>query len=206
MALKNENERETTSRVAETVGIPLGQMYRAGAATIDASKLIPPDVITHQTREIVYDPYARRVCPVYAKPFENMRKHNMFAMSALNSNDLIWLPNPDQDSAENLVATLVNSGRNTLAVITAQKIGRDQEKTTMAWSYLSKTDWETMLRFWDNNFFFMFYYYSRVQGTRISRKFYISDRKDKPYDIDDYGIPTAYKDCTANVIDTGEGN
>ena len=127
-------------------------------------------------------------------------------MQSLSGGPIIWLPNPDKDSANNLIATLVNSGRNADAVVTAQKIGRDQEKTSMKWNYLEKDVWEQLLRFWDENFFFNFTYYSRVTGTRITRKFYIGDRQDKPFNVDAQGIPTAYVDCSANVIDTGEGD
>lgn len=133
------------------------------------------------------------------------RQSNMFSMRALTGGATINIPNPDKDSAENLIATLVNSGRNASAVVTAQKIGRDQEKTSMNWNYLPKEDWEKMLRFWDQNFFFNFTYYSRVDGRKITRKFYIGDRSDKPFAIDANGIPTAYVDCSANVVDTGEG-
>lgn len=134
-----------------------------------------------------------------------MRPSTMFTMQALSGGDIIHIPNPDQSSAKNLIATLVNSGRNANAVVVAQKIGRDQEKTEMSWNYLEKEEWEKMLRFWDKNFFFNFTYYSRVTGERITRKFYIGDRSDRPKSIDLNGIPTAYLDCTANVIDTGEG-
>lgn len=137
--------------------------------------------------------------------FEGVREHNMFSMQALEGGPIIYLPNPDQDSAENQIETAVNAARNTLAVVTAQKIGRDQEKTVMTWNYLSKAEWEEMIRFWDNNFFFNFTYYSRISGGKITRKFYIGDRYDKPYAIDEAGNPTAYKECRANVIDTGEG-
>lgn len=137
--------------------------------------------------------------------FSGIRDHNMFAMQALEGGSQIWLPNPDQTSGENQIITLVNSGRNTLGVVTAQKIGRDQEKTLMEWNFLSKDEWEEMLQFWDNNFFFNFTYYSRLGGGKITRKFYIGDRSDRPYAIDDSGNPTAYQDCKANVIDTGEG-
>lgn len=131
----------------------------------------------------------------------------MFTMTSLtDSSRTIVLPNPNKDSAKNLIATLVNSARNASAVVTAQKIGRDQEKTEMAWDYLPKDTWEEMLRFWDENFFFTFTYYSRVKGRRIERKFYISDRSDRPFDIDSNGIPTAYTECVANVVDTGEGS
>lgn len=130
----------------------------------------------------------------------------MFTMQALGGGSVINIPNPDMDSAKNLIATLVNSGRNANAVVVAQKIGRDQEKTEMAWNYLEKEEWEKMLRFWDQNFFFNFTYYSRVDGKRITRKFYIGDRSDRPMNIDEGGLPTAYLDCVANVIDTGEGS
>lgn len=134
------------------------------------------------------------------------RPRTMFAMQALNGGQTIWLPNPDNPSAENLISTLVNSGRNANAIVTAQKIGRDQEKTTMTWSFLNKEEWEELLRFWDKNFFFNFTYYSRVKGQRITRKCYIGDRTDKPFDIDFDGTPIAYRDCSANVVDTGEGS
>lgn len=132
-----------------------------------------------------------------------MRPNTMFTMQSLNGGEIIEIPNPDQDSAKNIIETLVNSGRNADAVVAAQKIGRDQEKTEMSWNYLPKEDWEKMLRFWDTNFFFNFTYYSRVAGTKITRKFYIGDRSDTPYNVDASGIPTAYVDCTANVVDTG---
>ena len=132
-----------------------------------------------------------------------MRPSTMFTMQSLNGGEIIEIPNPDQNSAKNIIETLVNSGRNADAVVVAQKIGRDQEKTELSWNYLPKEDWEKMLRFWDTNFFFNFTYYSRVAGTKITRKFYIGDRSDTPYNVDASGIPTAYVDCTANVVDTG---
>ena len=135
-----------------------------------------------------------------------MRPSTMFTMQSLNGGEIIEIPNPDQNSAKNIIETLVNSGRNADAVVVAQKIGRDQEKTEMSWNYLPKEDWEKMLRFWDTNFFFNFTYYSPVAGTKITRKFYVGDRTYQPYDIDANGNPIAYKECKLNVIDTGEGS
>ena len=133
-----------------------------------------------------------------------MRPSNMFSIAPLTGGDPIWIPNPDRDSAKNTIATMVNSGRNADAVVVAQKIGRDQEKTELAWNYLEKEEWEKLLRFWHDNFFFRFTYYSRVEGRKITRAFYISDRVDQPFDIDQDGEPTAYKNCTANIVDVGE--
>ena len=63
-----------------------------------------------------------------------MRPSTMFTMQSLNGGEIIEIPNPDQDSAKNIIETLVNSGRNADAVVVAQKIGRDQEKTEMSWN------------------------------------------------------------------------
>ena len=134
------------------------------------------------------------------------RPSNMYSMSALSGGSVIWLPNPDNTSGKGTIATLVNSGRNANAVVTAQKIGRDQDKTEMKWNYLDKATWEKLVAFWDVNFFFNFSYYSPVSGKKITRKCYIGDRTWRPFDIDSSGNPTAYQDCAANVIDTGEGS
>ena len=132
------------------------------------------------------------------------RPATMFSMQSLNGGEVIYIPNPDTDSAEGLISTLVNSGRSAEGVVTAQKIGRDNNKTSMKWNYLEKDEWERMVRFWDKNFFFNFTYYSDVTGTKITRKFYVGDRSRKPFNVDNNGFPTAYKDCSANVVDCGE--
>ena len=132
--------------------------------------------------------------------------HNMFAVQALSGGATIWLPNPETTSGKGTIATMVNSGRNASAVVTAQKIGRDQDKSELTWKWLSKAEWESLLQFWDTNFFFNFTYYSPVAGVKITRKCYISDRKFQPFEIDNNGNPTSYKNCSANIIDTGEGS
>ena len=132
------------------------------------------------------------------------RPTTMFYMQSLEGNEIVYIPNPDTDSAEGLISTLVNSGRSAQGVVTAQKIGRDNNKTSMKWNYLEKEEWECMVRFWDKNFFFNFTYYSDVAGTKITRKFYVGDRTRKPFAVDANGLPTAYKDCSANVVDCGE--
>lgn len=132
--------------------------------------------------------------------------HTMYSVQALSGGTAIALPNPDYESGKGTIATMVNSGRNASAVVTAQKIGRDQDKTELAWDYMNKSEWETLMSFFDTNFFFNFTYYSPVSKSKITRKFYVGDRTYKPYDIDSSGNPIAYKDCSLNVIDTGEGS
>ena len=130
----------------------------------------------------------------------------MFAVSSLGGEATIRLPNPKTDSGRTTVATMVNAGRNASAVVVAQKIGRDQDKVELAWPYLNKQDWEELLRFFDQNFYFYFTYYNPVAGQKIVRKCYIGDRAFQPFAIDDTGEPVAYVNCTANIIDTGEAD
>ena len=132
------------------------------------------------------------------------RPSTMFSMRSYSGNTVINLPNPDTDSGKNLISTLVNSARSaSTGEVVAQKICRDQEKTELSWNYLSKETWEKMLAFWDENFYFYFTYYSRVEQKKITRVFYIGDRSDQPFNVNERGIPTAYQNCVANVIDTG---
>lgn len=132
--------------------------------------------------------------------------HTMFSVQALSGGEPLWLPNPETSSGKGTIATMVNSGRNANAVVTAQKIGRDQGKTELFWKYMDKEEWERILQFFDQNFFFNFTYYSPVDQTRITRKYYVGDRTYKPFDIDETGNPTAYAEVSLNVIDTGEGS
>lgn len=131
-------------------------------------------------------------------------QHNMYAVAS--GTTTIWLPNPEITSGEGIIATMVNSGRNANAVVTAQKIGRDQDKTTMEWNYMNKAEWEELVGFLDTNFYFDFTYYSPVARQKITRKCYVSDRKWKPWDIDSNGNPIAYKNCSLSIVDTGEGS
>ena len=47
------------------------------------------------------------------------RPSTMFSMQSLNGGTVINIPNPDKASGSNLIATLVNSGRNANAVVVA---------------------------------------------------------------------------------------
>lgn len=132
--------------------------------------------------------------------------HNMFSVRPVAGGGVIKLPNPNADSGEGLVATLVNSARNASGIVTAQKIGRDQDKFTLKWTYLEKDEWEELLEFFDTNFFFYLTYYSPVKKQQISRVFYVSDRTYRPFNVDAKGIPVAYRDCSLSVVDTGEGD
>nr|DAF76547.1 MAG TPA: hypothetical protein [Caudoviricetes sp.] len=139
------------------------------------------------------------------------RPVGMFQIAPVKSSNFRDMPNPDQDSFQGLVATLVNSARNAKGVVTAQKICRDQDKFTLKFSALSRAEWESLLSFWNSNFTFKLRYYSPELGKAITRVFYISDRTYNYLGFErdskgkyNYNKPTGYTDCSASIVDTGE--
>lgn len=140
----------------------------------------------------------------------NKRPTGMFRIQTLSGESVMQMPNPDADSFEGLVATLVNSARNASGILTAQKLGRDQDKFTLKWSFLTRSEWENLLKFWNDNFTFRLTYYSPVYQRSLSRIFYISDRTYNYYGFEksssgvyDYNKPTGYLNCSASIVDTG---
>lgn len=132
----------------------------------------------------------------------------MYTLASLNGATTLQLPNPQQggNSGGQKHATFVNQGRNTQAEVVAQKIGRDQVKLEMSWSWLPREEWEKILQFFDTNFFFNVTYYDSVAARKITRKFYVGDRDATPLNVDAEGVPTfGYVECKANLIDTGGG-
>lgn len=141
------------------------------------------------------------------------RPVGMFQIASLKGDTWYNIPNPDKDNFSGLVATLVNSARNVKGEVTAQKICRDQDKFTMTWSALSRSEWETLLSFWNTNFVFRLKYYSPVRGTSITRRFYVSDREYNYMDFEksssgkyNYNAPTGYADCKVSMVDCGRGS
>ena len=144
--------------------------------------------------------YKRGVSGVYS----GHRARNMYYLTSKSGNKTIHLPNPEKpDGLKGTIATMVNSARNTKAEVTAQKIGEDQIKYELSWSFLSVDEWEEMLRFWDSNFIFRLHFYNSVKGRMDSKLCYISDRVFQYHDITDKGEPTAYIECSASMVDTG---
>lgn len=116
-------------------------------------------------------------------------------------NDIAF-PYPDYDSGLQTVATLVDSARTADGVMRGTKIGRDQSKVELKWSYLTPTQWSNMLKQF-NNFTFRCRYIDMVTNDWIERTFYVGDRKASPKFVDSSGRPKFYTECTANVIDVG---
>lgn len=103
-----------------------------------------------------------------------------------------------------LVTSVVNSGRNAKGVVVGQKISRDQYKIdNLEWSYLTASQWETILSLM-TDFFFDVTFYDPVTQSQKTLKMYCGDRSAEPYWVNtETGEPTAYINCKVNLIDTG---
>lgn len=100
------------------------------------------------------------------------------------------------------ISTLVNSGRNANAKIVGQKIGRDQSKIELKWSYLDAGTWSQILTLFDNNWINEVTYYDMQKNQKITRKMYVGDRKARPFKMTN-GNPSGWLECSINLIDTG---
>lgn len=113
-------------------------------------------------------------------------------------------PYPSKDSGLQTVVTLVNSARTADGVLRGEKIGRDQSKVELTWAILTPDQWSQMLQIFDQNFTFTIRYMDMVSNNWKTRTFYVGDRKAQPYMVDPTtNRPMFYKNCVANVIDTG---
>lgn len=100
----------------------------------------------------------------------------------------------------------MDSARNSNGVLIGQKIGRDQQKIeSVEWVGLTATEWSNILKILDANFICNVTYPDMVTNTWITRRMYCGDRTAEPLFIDKTtGLPTKYKSCKVNFIDTGE--
>lgn len=118
-------------------------------------------------------------------------------------NDLVC-PYPDQGLGFQ-VSTLVNSARNSNAVVVGQRVGRDQQKIDgLVWFHLTAQQWSEILKELAS-FFVTVTYPDMVVNAWTSRKMYPGDRTAIPLHIDpSTGLPSDYKNCKVNLIDCGE--
>lgn len=99
---------------------------------------------------------------------------------------------------------LVDSQRNALGQVVAQKINRRLDKfSALQWKHLTASQWRTIqreinkfegtLRYWDN-----------VSGSFVSRKVYWGDESSEIWKIDpSSGAVLEYINCSCNIIDMG---
>lgn len=113
------------------------------------------------------------------------------------------LPYPKRGVAP-IVTTVVNAGRNANGVVIGQRIGRDQYKiNNLEWSWLTAEEWGRILTL-VSDFYFYVTFPDPVTGQEKTVKMYCGDRTAEPYWVDSNGMPTHYRNCKVNLIDTGE--
>ena len=122
------------------------------------------------------------------------------AYLALNGYEL---PSPKR-GVEPLVTTIVDAGRDANGVVVGQRIGRDQYKlNNLEWSWLDAATWSRILSIL-SNFFVYVTFPDPVTNKMVTIRMYPGDRSAEPYYLDDSGMPTHYRNCKFNLIDTGE--
>ena len=104
-----------------------------------------------------------------------------------------------------MVATLVDSARNTAGTVVGQKIGRDQYKIdSLFWPHLKADQWARILQAF-SNFYVDVQFPDMVHNDWIKLRMYPGDRTAEPWLIDEQtGLPSDYINCKVNLIDVGE--
>lgn len=103
------------------------------------------------------------------------------------------------------ITTTVDSGRNEQNVVVGQRIGRDQYKIdSCVWQFMTAEIWGKLLQEFEKNFFVTVEFPDMVHNTWQTKVMYPGDRSAEPYSIDEQtGLPTVYRNCKCNLIDTG---
>ena len=111
------------------------------------------------------------------------------------------IPNP---SAVSMVkSTTVDASRNADGVTVGQIVGRTLNKLDgLTWNVLSAAQWASLLTIFDQ-FSFNVTFVDPQTNDWVTRPCYVGDRSATPFAYDSNGKPTFYRDCKANLIDTG---
>ena len=73
-------------------------------------------------------------------------------------------------------STVVDSSRNTQAVVVATVIRAGIRKIEMTWRVMSITDYAKLGTFFNNNFVFYAYYFDQDTNSWLTKQFYVGDR------------------------------
>lgn len=117
----------------------------------------------------------------------------------------IQVPFPEYGSGKQTTSTTVNGGFNALNVFIGQRVGRDRTKVELALGELDADLWSELCQKFKVGFVNTVKYYDMVEGRVITRKFYVNDRSAAPGKVTEQGVWLTAKECSFNVIDTGEG-
>ena len=97
---------------------------------------------------------------------------------------------------------LVDSSRNALGEVVAQKINRRQVKLNLSWNISYPNDLKTILGCIEQ-FSGDVVYYDPKEGTFISRKMYWGDYSVSTYWVDENGSPKFFTSLKTSLIDMG---
>lgn len=112
-------------------------------------------------------------------------------------------PAPDI-GANLLIASFVSDGKNANGEFVGQKVGRDQVKVeNMQWKFLDAKTWASILQEFEQ-FIVTATLPDMIHNRFHTIRVYPGNRSATPVSFDADGLPTMYKDCKVNIIDTGE--
>lgn len=116
------------------------------------------------------------------------------------------VPYPSFESGLQTIATVVDGARMADGVFRGKKLGRDQSKVELKWAVLPPSTWSAILQILDADFVVSVRYLDMVTGQWITRQMYPGNRTARPLFINRAtGRPQYWRDCSVNLIDTGEG-
>lgn len=101
---------------------------------------------------------------------------------------------------------MVDSGRNALGQVVAQKIGRRQFKyENLKWAHLTAKEWGDILKEVEK-FEGELTYWDALSQSFITRRVYWGDASEEIWRINpETGVVTEYVNCQVNLIDMGYG-
>lgn len=103
------------------------------------------------------------------------------------------------------VSTAVSSGFNENNVFQGQRVGRDRYKIdNVVWFRMDAKTWASLLQQFEKTFVVEVEFPDMVHNCWQKKKMYPGDRSAEPLYIGDNGLPTMYKNCKVNLVDTGE--
>lgn len=132
----------------------------------------------------------------------------MYLGTAISNNDIsgdvLAISFPSEGPFETERA--VNSARNAYNVVVGQMVGRSVDKQNMTWSVLAREKWWEINRWLEaHGMFFYCKYFAHNTGKWMIRRFYAGGPSCVPFKVNAAtGQPAFYRDCSLNVIDTGD--
>ena len=94
--------------------------------------------------------------------------------SGVEGNTMVTLP--ISSTYKTTSSTVVDSSRNTHAVVVASVIRAGIRKIELSWRVISIQDYAKLGTFFNNNFMFYAYYFDQDTNSWLTKQFYVGDR------------------------------